>query len=141
MKFGTKSVLVKDGKVLLIKRSSYNNYRVGEWDLPGGRLEPNEKIFEGHKREIMEETKLVAEIIEPVRCWVVTRNNEKHVGITFLSKHKQGNVILSDEHTEFKWLEVNEIQNIISESHTESWIKKEILLAKKLNPNLFTKGL
>jgi len=135
MKFGVKSVLVKDGKVLLMKRSNYNNYRNGEWDFPGGRLEEKEKIFEGHKREIMEETKLTVEIIEPVRCWCVKREDEKHAGITFLSRHKEGEVILSDEHT------IEEIQNLITESHTESWIKDEIMLAKKLNPDLFTKGL
>ena len=137
MNFGTKSVLVKDGKVLLMKRSNYEDHRAGEWDLPGGKLEKGERLFEGHYREIMEETKLKVEIIEPVRTWFIDRHDGKHVGITFLSIHKEGDVILSKEHTEFKWLNLNEVQNIISESSTETWIKKEIELAKELNPELF----
>lgn len=82
MRFGTKGVVVKGGKILLIKRSNYDNHRSGEWDLPGGRIEENEKIFEGHQREIMEETKLIIEILEPIRCWSAERLGEKHAGIT-----------------------------------------------------------
>jgi len=133
MKFGTKSILVKDGKILLIKRSNYNNYLAGKWDIPGGRIEAGERLFEGHHREIMEETKLKIEIIEPVKNWLVERDGEKHVGITFLSKHKEGNVILSNEHTEFKWLTFEELQNL----NAPNWIKDEAKLAKEINPELF----
>ncbi len=137
MKFGTKSILVKDGKILLIKRSNYDGHRSGEWDLPGGRIEEGEKVFGGHKREVMEETGLKIDIVEPVRCWSAERLGEKHVGITFLSKFLEGEIVLSNEHTEYKWMSPDESQ----EMEIEEWMKKEVKLAEELNPKLFTKDL
>lgn len=133
MRFGTKSILVKDGKILLIKRSNYDSYRSGEWDIPGGRIEEGEKIFEGHKREVLEETKLKIDIIEPVRSWIVERPDGRHVGITFLSRFLEGNVVLSNEHTEFRWLAPDEIQNTSS----AQWIKDEVKKAVEINQGLF----
>jgi len=133
MRIGTKSVIVKDGKVLLIRRSNYDTHMAGKWDLPGGRLEPGERIFDGHKREVMEETKLIIEILEPVRCWSAERLGEKHAGVTLLSKHMEGSVILSNEHTEFKWVSPEEMQK----TDAAEWIKDEVKLAQEINPELF----
>ena len=137
MKFGTKSIIVKNGKILLIKRSSYNNYKQGEWDLPGGRLEKDEKVFAGHKREVFEETKLNIGIIEPIRSWIVDRPDGKHVGITLLSKYLEGDVLLSSEHTEHKWISPDEI----NQTNAADWIKGDIALALKINPEFFAKDL
>ncbi len=134
MRFGTKSVVVKDGKVLLIKRSNYSGYNDGKWDLPGGRIEEKEGAFEGHKREVFEETKLKIEIIEPIRSWVVDRPKGKHVGVTFLSRFLEGKVFLSNEHTEFRWLSPEEI----NKTNAEQWIKEEVKKAVEINPGLFS---
>lgn len=136
MRFGTKSVVVKDGKILLIKRSSYDNYNSGEWDMPGGRIEDGEGIFDGHKREVFEETKLKIDIIEPIRCWAVDRLDGKHVGITFLSKYLDGDIILSNEHTEHKWLSPDKVQK----TDAAQWIKEEVAKAVEINPPLFAKA-
>lgn len=133
MRFGTKSVVVKDGKILLIKRSNYDSYRAGEWDIPGGRIEDGEGIFDGHKREVFEETRLRIEIVEPIRSWAVDRPDGKHVGITFLSKLLDGKVMLSKEHTEHKWLSPDKVQK----TDAAQWIKEEVKKAVEINPGLF----
>jgi 8-oxo-dGTP diphosphatase len=133
MRFGTKSIIVKGGKILLIKRSSYTEYRKGEWDIPGGRLEQGEGAFKGHKREVLEETGLKIDIIEPVRSWVIDRPKERHVGVTFLSRFLAGEVVLSNEHTEHKWLSPEEILAI----NAPDWLKKDVMLAVEINPVLF----
>lgn len=133
MRFGTKSVVVKEGKVLLIKRSDYSGYNACKWDLPGGRIEKNEGAFEGHKREVFEETRLRIEIIEPIRSWAVDRPEGRHVGVTFLSKFLDGEVVLSNEHTEFRWMSPEEIEA----TDADEWIKEEVNIAVKLSPGLF----
>ena len=51
--------VIQDGKLLLGKRKG--SYHDGEWGLPGGHLEMREKIMDGAKRELEEETGLIAE--------------------------------------------------------------------------------
>lgn len=50
-------VINKDDKILFI-------YRLGKWDLPKGKLEPNEKLDEAALREVEEETGLKELVLE-----------------------------------------------------------------------------
>lgn len=52
----TDAVVVQSGHVLLIRRGSFPGY--GQWAMPGGFLDPTEKIEDGVIRELREETKL-----------------------------------------------------------------------------------
>jgi len=51
-------VLVRDDKILLVKRGSPP--AIGKWSLPGGVIEPGERIDEAARRELWEETGLRA---------------------------------------------------------------------------------
>lgn len=51
-------VLDKTGRVLLGKRR--NGYKAGTYGFPGGRIETREKLSECGKRELFEETGLIA---------------------------------------------------------------------------------
>ena len=57
---GVGAVIVKDGKVLLVKRR-YEPL-AGQWSLPGGTLELGETLQEGVAREMREETGLEVEV-------------------------------------------------------------------------------
>jgi len=57
---GVGAVIVKDGKVLLVKRR-YEPL-AGQWSLPGGTLELGETLAEGVAREMREETGLEVEV-------------------------------------------------------------------------------
>ena len=46
-------VVKKYNKYLLVQESQENCY--GKWNIPAGHLDPNENVFEGAKREILEE--------------------------------------------------------------------------------------
>ena len=53
-------IILIDDKVLIIKRKSEPNK--GKWSIPGGVIKLGEKIEEGLKREVFEETGLTVEI-------------------------------------------------------------------------------
>lgn len=50
------AVLLWDGALLLVKRGQEPG--IGQWSLPGGRLEPQEAWQDGVEREVQEETGL-----------------------------------------------------------------------------------
>jgi ADP-ribose pyrophosphatase YjhB (NUDIX family) len=59
---GVGAVVVKEGRVLLIRRG--NEPMKGHWSLPGGILELGETITDGVTREVREETGLTIEPVE-----------------------------------------------------------------------------
>jgi 8-oxo-dGTP diphosphatase len=63
-----KVFIIKDERLLLVKRSNDNVQKPGIWEVPGGRLEPGENPYEGAKRVVIEE---VGMEIEPKYCFNV----------------------------------------------------------------------
>lgn len=54
-------VCLRGEEVLLIRRGTAP--RLGEWSLPGGRIEPGERAVDAALRELREETGVEAELI------------------------------------------------------------------------------
>ena len=61
-KVGVGVLIIKDFKILLGKRK--NAHGQGAWATPGGHLEFGETLEECAKRELFEETSLIAESIK-----------------------------------------------------------------------------
>jgi 8-oxo-dGTP diphosphatase len=100
-----KAVIIKDNKVLLIKRRPNDPHRPSEWDIPGGRLNPGENPLDGIKREVREETTLEIAILLPLAIQHFTRQDGQIITlIIFLCKPSPGEIKLSEEHTEHQWL-------------------------------------
>ena len=102
------------GGYLLLKRSSvrYPNIK-NFWDIPGGRILPGTPLLENIKREVFEETKLVL-VYEPklISAQDIIRLPEKHiVRLTFFGEIS-GKPILNEEHTECKWLTLDEMLHV-----------------------------
>lgn len=120
----------QEGKILMLKRSDFENFDKGFWDLPGGRLERKENMLHGLVREINEETGLIINDMQLINSWTYKPNeNLKIKGFTFYCKKYVGKIVLSKEHNDYKWLSYDEIIKI--DAHNN--LKKEIL--KILNSN------
>ena len=61
---GVGAIVIKDGKVLMIKRAAPPNNNM--WAIPGGMLELGETIQEGAEREIFEETNIRIRAGKPI---------------------------------------------------------------------------
>jgi 8-oxo-dGTP diphosphatase len=107
----------EEGKILILKESS--NYEDGsnsdKWDVVGGRIEKGQNFKESLLREIREEAGIEVEIKEPffVDEWrpKVKEENWQIIGIYFKCTTKSNNIKLSDDHSEFKWINSKEFNN------------------------------
>ncbi len=67
---GAKAFIVHEGKILLVKeRVDRDGTTEIIYDVPGGGIEPGERLHEALKREVMEEVGLTVEIERPVGAW------------------------------------------------------------------------
>ncbi len=101
----TGSVVVRDGKILLCRRSLDDDFLPGYWELPGGRVDPGESLWDGMHRELKEETGLAIDVIfeELPAMDYHNKNNESVRQCTFLVSCA-GELVLSNEHVDFRWI-------------------------------------
>ena len=100
----------KEGKYLTLCRSKIKYPEVGaKWDIAGGRIDPGTTLFENLKREVMEETGLTI-IGEPelITAQDILKTDKHIVRLTYLGE-ADGEVKLSDEHSEYRWLTLEEM--------------------------------
>ncbi len=111
-RIATKAVILNAKKQVLILREATtykDGTNHGRYHLPGGRLDPGEPFLEGLKREVREETGLTIEIGAPafVGEWFPVINGVPHhiVAIFFRCELRGGEVVLSDEHDDYQWVD------------------------------------
>ena len=115
LQVGVKIILKNpEGKILLLKRNSKKYYTTGQWDIPGGRIDPGTSLEKNLKREINEETQYnfsgQAKLISAQDIFV----NENHhvVRLTYACEVQDFTPVLDEEHTDFKWCSKKELQKI-----------------------------
>ena len=102
-----------DGKILAIRRSDTHPLRPKGWDIPGGDLEFGEDAKEGMRREIREETGLEVNDLKVIDAlsWSNERG-EFWVTIYYAAKANTDRVKLSWEHDDFRWVTLDEFQQL-----------------------------
>lgn len=99
------------GQVLAIRRRDN-----GRWEPPGGVLEVNEPVEAGLRREVSEETGLD---IEVERLTGVYKNVPRGVvALVFRCKPAGGEVSITDETTDARWLTPAEVQDCMTEAYS-----------------------
>lgn len=101
---------------LLLKRSDGQPYP-GLWQMVSGKIKQDEKAYQTALREIKEETGLV-----PKQLWVAPTVNSfyepKNEFIcllpVFVARVDSSEVKLSDEHTDYKWVNKSETQKLLA---------------------------
>ena len=80
--FAQKALIVKDNKLLMVRKSKHERPNPLRWDVPGGRMDYGEEIDDSLVREIYEEVGIKANIGKPYYLgqWFVTRPSKDGSG-------------------------------------------------------------
>ena len=116
-----KGVVLYHGKVILLKNER------DEFELPGGKLEIDENPIQCLKREIKEELNIVVRVGQIIDSWLYHINADTHVVIiTYCCYIEDENPIvkISNEHKEFKSVDINEIDGLLLPGGYRLSIKK-----------------
>lgn len=111
-------IINAEKKILALRRNADDHSRGGNWDLPGGGYEEGEDVIDAIKREVREEANLEVLTVIPVYF-----TNRLNVGEGFFqgntvfatcyySSDWRGEVVLSSEHTEYKWVTPEEFKSL-----------------------------
>lgn len=107
---GVAVALRKNGEFLLVKRSA-DDSSPGLWEFPGGKSEAGETCEQAGIREVTEETGLFVKSLELIVEYV--RPRRSGIGnvkmALMLSTDFSGAVVLSEEHSEYRWVRENEL--------------------------------
>lgn len=116
----------KTNKVLLLQRNDGNNV----WEIPGGKRENNEDIVDALKREVQEETGLIINEYKLVYVSPIFENHpvlKPFLNIGYLCLVDNSDVVISDEHIEYKWVSVEELANYLDNDIYNDLLKKGMI--------------
>ena len=102
----------KTKKVLLLQRNDGNN----AWEIPGGKRKNNEDMVDALKREVKEETSLTINECKLIYVSPIFENHpflKPFLNIGYLCLVDNSDVIISDEHIDYKWVNVEELVNYL----------------------------
>jgi len=109
-----KGMIIKNRKILIIKRHENQKVVPGEWEMVGGKINMDENLEEGLLREIKEETNLDCSI---ERLLYATdhniKENKKVVILVYLCRPLSEKIVISHEHQDYKWVEKKEFREIV----------------------------
>ena len=109
-----KGLVIYEDKVLILKRIRPSSDGHGYWELPGGGLEYGETPHTALIRELKEETCLDIRILKPVYTFTAIRPHYQTVGVGFLCIPTNNDVHISEEHTDYKFVDKDELRNYLS---------------------------
>ncbi|MBC2008010.1 NUDIX domain-containing protein [Listeria welshimeri] len=118
-----KAVIVKDGQFLALKKIGVE----GEvFELPGGRMNYGETHGEALFREVYEETKLQVQPFILYDTWEFFHEDYQITGVIYLVEMpEEGEIELSDEHEEYRFLPLEKeslnIIDVVFSSRMERW--------------------
>ena len=139
-------VLNNKNKIFVGKRK---DNPIDKWQMPQGGVDKNEKFLDAMKRELFEETSIKnIEVIKEINNWFEYELPKNLLGIIWKGKFRgqkqkwfivrfvgnENEINLETEHPEFiewKWIDMNELPNVIVDFKKEVY-KKILVELKKL---------
>lgn len=130
---GISALIERDNTILLLKRASTKDHGAEEWEPVSGRVESGESAPEAVYREALEETSLQVEVLHPFDTFYFLRgqNKEELIGITFLCRYVSGQLRISEEHSEAKWVPIASLRELEVAPPIKECFEKYIRLKQK----------
>jgi 8-oxo-dGTP diphosphatase len=122
------AVVMKEGKVLLVKRS--NAPQKGKWAIPGGSVKLGEILQEAAEREAKEETGLTIKATDPVFAFDLIEHDSAgkllfhYVIIDLLADYVDGEIHPADDVSDAGWFSPEELRSLAISETTRELLKK-----------------
>ncbi|MBU0975230.1 MAG: NUDIX hydrolase [Patescibacteria group bacterium] len=112
IRLATDSVVIKNNKILLIKRR-YDPFK-DHWALPGGLVDYGETVENSCLRELKEETNLEGNIKSLVGVYSDPKRDPRGqvISIAFLVEQVSGVLQARDETTDAMWFDLGSLPNL-----------------------------
>ena len=116
-------VIARNGRILLLMRSP-KAFFANHWDIPGGKVRPDESFIDGFCREIHEETGLV---LTGINKFITTfdfldgHNRHTRQFNFFISTSADKIRIDHNEHSRFEWFSEMDVQVIEPNASPETF--------------------
>lgn len=111
-------VCLRGDEVLLIRRGTPP--RLGEWSLPGGRIEPGEAAIDAALRELREETGVEARMtgLLDVVDGIFPSAGKHYVLIDYAAEWLAGEPVAGDDALEARFVALDKVEALIDWSET-----------------------
>ena len=114
-----------DGEILIVKRHPKSRTAPDTWELPGGKVDEGESFDDALVREIKEETNLDCKV---GALAIAIQHDYPHKRTVQMIMHLddvEGELMISDEHTDAKYASIDEIRTLTLSSCLEKVLEKK----------------
>jgi 8-oxo-dGTP diphosphatase len=132
---GVGAVIVDGGRVLLVRRAT--EPLKGEWSVPGGVLELGEKLHDGVRREVMEETGLIVEpgdvldVFDSIFTDGDGQTEYHYVLIDYLCRKISGEATAGTDVSDVKWVSEGDLAAIGLRDSIQQVVRKGLAQTKQ----------
>lgn len=113
VKVAAHALIQKDGRYLVTKRPSDDDWMPNFWDTPGGTIDFGEKILDALVREVKEETDLTVKVGNVIFCYNHLSGERHQFELVYLCEYIGGDIKLDpQEHCEYKWVNLEELESL-----------------------------
>ncbi|MDO8470909.1 MAG: NUDIX domain-containing protein [bacterium] len=119
---GLKAFLGKDGNLLILQDHE------GFWELPGGKIKKSEDVESAFRREVAEElgSQVEFSVQGILHSWIRKPHPDKDFVLFLVGlkcTYERGEIILSKEHKNFKWIDESDIDGLQFENTYEDAVR------------------
>lgn len=116
----------EQGRCLLIRRSNQCRNFVGQWEWPGGKVDPGEDFATALVREVREETSLDVEIARLAGAAQYEMAKANVILLYLEARWIAGEVRLSGEHDDSAWVRLSELNQWDLTDQMRSFLREYI---------------
>ena len=118
-------ILIRKGdQYLLLRRSQEDEEDKGAWDLPGGGIDFGEQPAKAAGREAEEEAGVKIRVGKVLKYLAIPYKGMWSIELIVEGKYISGEVKLSLEHDDYKWVSKEELVSIEPRSTHLKWLIK-----------------
>ena len=122
------SVLIKNNKILLPKRSANLKKMPNMYEFPGGKIEKGETLKEGLKRELQEELSIDVDIEDIIEFPKNVLETENFILTVYIVKKWKGELTINHEiNSEILEVDFDQLQNVEDLLETDKQLIPSIL--------------